>query len=129
MRTPQPLTKILTIFLWIAQSLLAALFLSGAAMKLFMPADKLATMWPWTADHRNLVILTGILDGLVGFGLLLPGLFGILPQLTFYAALGAVVLMLAAITFHVYRGEASQIGINIFALFVALFIVWGRWGR
>jgi hypothetical protein len=127
MKTQQHLSKTLTISLWVAQLLLATLFLSGAAMKLFMPADKLAAMWPWTAGNRKLVIVTGILDGLAGLGLLLPGLSGILPQLTFYAALGAAALMLAGIIFHIYRGEGSQIGINIFALFAALFIVWGRW--
>jgi hypothetical protein len=126
MKTQQHLSKTLTISLWTVQLLLATLFLSGAAMKLFMPADKLAAMWPWTAENRRLVILTGIPDGLAGLGLVLPGLLGILPRLTFYAALGAVALMIAAIIFHVYRGEAPQIGVNIFALFAALFIVWGR---
>jgi len=114
------------ILLWIAQGLLATLFLSGAGMKFLMPADKLAGMWPWTAGSYKLVLITGVLDALVGLGLILPGLFGIMPQLTFYAALGTIALMIGAIIFHVSRGEGRQTGINLIALVVALFIAWGR---
>jgi hypothetical protein len=119
-------SKVIPVSLWIAQGLLAALFISGAAMKFFMPADRLAAMWPWTAGNRKLVMLTGIFDALVGFGLILPGFFGIMPQLTFYAALGAIALMAGAIIFHIYRGEAAQIGINVITLAAAAFIAWGR---
>lgn len=126
MKNQNTMSKNLNIILWIAQGLLAALFLSGAGMKLFMPADKLAAMWPWTAANRSLVIITGVFDGLIGLGLVLPMLFGFMPQLTFYAAIGAILLMIAAILFHVSRGEASQIGINVFALIAAIFIAWGR---
>ena len=126
MKSLRTLPKGFVIALWTAQVLLAALFLSGAIMKLTMPADKLAAMWQWTAANRKLVTLTGILDAMVGLVLILPGLLGIYPQLTFYAALGAIALMISAIVFHISRNEASQIGINIFALVAAVFIAWGR---
>ena len=124
-KLPQTSNK-LNIALWTAQIILFLLFISGAGMKLFIPADNLAAMWPWTADNRNLVIFTGILDALAAFGLILPMITGIAPKLTFYAALSAALLMIAAIVFHVSRGEAGQIGINVFALVLTLFIAWGR---
>jgi putative oxidoreductase len=72
------------------------------------------------------VKLTGILDLLAGLGLVLPGLFRIQPKLTVYAAYGIIALMIAASIFHISRGEASLIGVNIFFLAVAAFVAWGR---
>ena len=126
MKKLQPTSNKLNIALWTAQIIIFLLFISGAGMKLFIPADNLAAMWPWTADNRNLVIFTGVLDALAAFGLILPMITGIAPKLTFYAAIGASALMIAAIVFHVSRGEAGQIGINVFALVLTLFISWGR---
>ncbi len=112
--------------LWVAQVVLAAGFLWAAAMKLLEPADRLAAMWPWTADHTGLVKVTGVLDLLAGIGLVLPALLRIWPRLTVYAAYGAIALMIAASIFHISRGEGSQIGINVFFAVVAAFIAWGR---
>lgn len=116
----------LHIVLWIAQGILAASLLWAACMKLLQPADTLAEMWPWTTDHAALVTATGILDLLAALGLVLPALLRIWPGLTVYAAYGTAMLMVAAMIFHISRGEASQIGINVFFAAVALFIAWGR---
>lgn len=126
MKPSASISKLLNVSLWIAQTLLAALLLWAAAMKLFSPADKLAAMWPWTAQNRKLVYFTGVLDALAALGLILPGVLGMMPQLTVYAALGTVALMIAAMIFHILRGETSQIGINIVIAVVALLIAWGR---
>ncbi len=112
--------------LWIAQVILSAGFLWAGTLKLFRPADQLAAMWPWTADHAGLVKLTGVLDLLAGIGFVLPTALRIRPEWTLYAAYGTIVLMIAAIVFHVARGEASQIGVNSFFAVTAVFIAWGR---
>lgn len=112
--------------LWIAQAVLSLGFIWAGLMKLFQPADKLAAMWPWTIDNPQLVTLTGVLDLLAGVGLVLPALFGIQPRLTVFAAYGTIALMIAASVFHVSRGEASEIGVNIFFAMIAVFIIWGR---
>lgn len=125
MTNPQS-SKALNAALWLAQSLLALTFTWAVYMKLFSPADKLAAMWPWTAGHQALVKFTGIVDLAAGFGLILPMLLRIRPVLTVYAAYGAVLLMAAASIFHISRGEASQIGINVFFAALAIFIAWGR---
>jgi len=126
MTNEQKISKTLNVILWIAQILLAITFAWASAMKLFQPADKLAAMWPWTAEHRGLVKLTGVLDLLAGIGLIFPMLLRIRPKLTIYAAYGTIALMIAASVFHISRGEGSQIGINIFVALVAVFIAWGR---
>ncbi len=118
--------NVLNILLWIAQGLLAASFIWAGSMKLFSSPEKLAALWPWTADNTSLVKLTGVLDLLAGIGLILPGLLRTKPQLTVYAAYGTILLMIAASIFHLSRGEGAQIGANIFFLVLAVFIAWGR---
>ena len=70
--------------------------------------------------------ITGLFDLLAALGLVLPGVLRKRPELTVYAAYGTILLMIAASVFHVSRGEASLIGINIFFLALAVFIAWGR---
>lgn len=125
MTSRQP-SKALNISLWVTQFVLAAGFIWAAYTKLFTPAGKLAAMWPWTADNPDLIKLTAVFDLMAGIGLVLPMLLRIQPRLTVYAAYGAIALMIAAGAFHIFRGEASLIGINIFFLVLAAFIVWGR---
>jgi uncharacterized membrane protein YphA (DoxX/SURF4 family) len=116
--------------LWIAQSILAAIFIWAAYMKLFTPTEKLALMWPWAAQvPQTLLKFTGIVDLTGALGLILPGLFHIKPKLTPIAALCIIVLMAVAITFHVSRGESSVIGANIIFAVIAAFIAWGRFKK
>ncbi len=126
MTNKQTNTRVLNILFWTAQSLLAITLLWASVMKLFQPAATLAEMWPWTADNPGLVKLTGILDLLAGIGLIVPALLRIYPKLTVYAAYGTIALMIAAAVFHIVRGEASQIGVNVFVAALAGFIAWGR---
>jgi uncharacterized membrane protein YphA (DoxX/SURF4 family) len=126
MTTGQKTSKTLNVILWIVQVLLSVGFIWAAYMKFFEPADSLAQMWPWTADNPGLVKITGLFDLLAGIGLVLPGLVRIQPGLTIYAAYGTIALMIAASMFHITRGEGSQIGVNVFFLAGAVFIVWGR---
>jgi hypothetical protein len=120
------ISKGLNVALWVAQVILSLSFIWAAYMKLFSPADQLAAMWPWTADHVALVKITGVLDLLAGAGLILPGLLRIRPVLTVYAAYGTVLLMITASLFHISRGEVSVIGVNVVFAALAVFIAWGR---
>lgn len=119
-------SKGLNITAWICQILLSVRLLWASAMKLLKPADELAQMWPWTGDNTILTKITGIFDLLGGLGLVLPSALRIRPKLTIYAGYGIIALMVAASIFHISRGEASQIGFNIFVAIMAGFIVWER---
>jgi hypothetical protein len=119
-KKPFPL---LNTVLWIAQFLLSVILTWSGAMKLFA-VDQLP--WPWIAENPMLAKLTALADLLAGIGLVLPALLRIQPRLTVYAAYGTIALMIAACTFHIVRGEGSQIGFNIFVAVVAGFIAWGR---
>ncbi|WP_159445145.1 DoxX family protein [Filimonas lacunae] len=61
-----------------------------------------------------------------GFCIVLPTVLRILPTLTIFAAYGIIALMTIAIIFHITRGEAKNIGFNIFILFLSIFVACGR---
>ena len=129
MKKQQP-SKALNISLWIAQVLLAAMFLMAGLMKISQPIDKLSQMLPWASQvSEALVRFIGASELLGGLGLLLPSLLRIQPKLTPIAALGLALVQLFAIAFHISRGETAAIGMNFLLLAIALFIAWGRFKK
>ncbi len=120
-------SKPLNIILWVAQVILASSLIWAATLKLFQPIEKLSAMWPWTGQiPLVLVKLSGIVDLSAALGLILPLLFHTKPKLTPIAAICIVVLMVCASIFHIARGEASLIGVNIVFAILAAIIAWGR---
>ena len=126
MKKQQP-SKALNLSLWIAQVLLAGMFLMSGLMKVSQPIDKLSQMLPWTSQvPEALVRFIGVSEFLGAIGLLLPSLLRLRPKLTPIAAVGLALVMLFAIVFHISRGETPAIGMNFVLIAVALFIAWGR---
>lgn len=122
-------SKTIHISLWVAQILLALFLIMGTVLK-FQPVEKTAAMMPWVGQVPSLVVrLLGVVDLLGAAGLVLPLLLRIQPQLTAWAAVGAIALMVCAIIFHVSRGEAAVIGFNILCVILAAFIAWGRFKK
>lgn len=118
--------KLLGAFLWLAQGVLAFFFLWGAWMKLGMPLDEAAKMAPWVAAQPGLAKFTGIVDLLGGLGILLPALLRIQPRLSVLAAVGIIALQALAMGFHLMRGEAMVLPMNVVLLALAAFVLWGR---
>lgn len=117
----------LNVILWIAQVLLAAIFLLAGVMKVFQ-SERAKANWPWVKDvPKGLVIFIGLCDLLGGLGVILPWLTGILPWLTPVAAAGLALIMIFAIVFHVSRRESSVITFNFVLLALAAFVAYGRW--
>jgi uncharacterized membrane protein YphA (DoxX/SURF4 family) len=124
---PAPRGKLLLIGLWSAQVLLFIAFTLFGCMKFFMPVDQLAAMWVWPDDVPAWFLrLMGIIDFAGGVGVLLPALTRIQPRLTVLAALGCVLLQIAAMIFHLSRGEAPALPLNVILLALSAFILWGR---
>jgi hypothetical protein len=122
-------SKTLNIWLWVAQVILALSLLSGAIMK-FMPIEKIAPIMAWMGQLPPLTVrLLGVIDLLGAIGLILPPLLHINPKLVPITAIAICVLMICAIVFHVSRGEASVIGVNITYVAIAAFIAWGRFTK
>ena len=130
MKQQQQRSKALHIALWVAQVLLAAMFLMSGFMKLAQPIDQLSQMLPWASQvPEALVRFIGLSEVLGGVGLILPSLLRIKPQLTAWAAIGIAVIMLFATYFHISRGETGAIGMNIFLALLAAFVAWGRFKK
>jgi uncharacterized membrane protein YphA (DoxX/SURF4 family) len=130
MRRQPKSSKTLHLTLWVAQVVLAGSFMWAGLAKLFQPVETIAAMWPWTGQVPvALVKLTGIADVAGAIGLILPSLLGNQAKLTPITALGVIVLMVCAGIFHIARGEASQIGVNVAFALIAAFIAWGRFKK
>ncbi|GAB3222556.1 DoxX family protein [Algoriphagus aestuariicola] len=123
MHAKQKPSKILIIALWTAQGILAIIFLWAGYMKLIQHDD---FPFLWGKENPGLVTLTGIIDLAAAVGILVPSSLRIFPWISILASYGIVALMLTAAIFHVSRGEAADIGFNIFMAFLALYVIWGR---
>ena len=115
--------------LWVAQVLLAIMYLMAGGMKLSQPMAGLAAMGMGyaTALPEPFVRFVGLMEVLGATGLILPSATRILPWLTPLAAVGLSVVQVSAIILHASRGEtAMTLPLNLVLLGLALFVVWGR---
>lgn len=112
--------------LWIAQVLLAGMFLMVGFMKTFTPIAELAPMIPMAGEMPILTRFIGISELAGGIGLLLPAALRLWPGLTTLAAALLGVVMVLALIYHLSRAEYDGIGMNIGLGLLATFIVWGR---
>ena len=120
----------MNIALWIAQGLLAAMYLMVGSWKVSMPA-KVREHPHMTWAHGqpdNYIRFVGTTEVLGALGLVLPLVTGILPWLTVLAGIGlTLVQSLAIFKEHLPRKEYSSIPLNIVLLALAVFVVIGRW--
>jgi len=100
--------------LWVAQFLIAAVFLMAGFTKLTTPIPELAKMMPWAGEypawfvHGIALVDIALVDIAGGIGIVVPALTRILPGLTVQAAIGCTVLQVLAMCFHLSRGEAAS---------------------
>ena len=121
--------KALRASVWIAEVVLAIFYAAAGAMKLTLPMDELAAVFPWTNGYSDdLISLTAFLDLLVAAGILIPDLLRSLPWATILAALLSVVLQVLAIVFHLWQGDFGFILFNSLVLAISSFVLWG-WSK
>jgi len=118
----------MNIGIWIAQGILAAMFLMAGFMKLSQPKEKLKEkVGGWVDGVSDGVIKSiGLVEVLGALGLILPMVLGILPFLTIAAAAGLALTMIGAAALHLKRKENKQVGTNALLLLVSLFVMVGR---
>jgi hypothetical protein len=116
--------------LWIAQTLLAALFLATGMTKLTQPRLKLAAgPMSWAEDVTDGQFRTiGLLEVLGAAGLILPAVTGIAPALVPLAATGLALTMVGAIATHVRLGEMDRLAAPLVVLALAVFVAVERFG-
>ena len=93
-----------TTWLWVAQGILAALFLFAGGMKLVLPADALAAQSHLPGAFMKFI---GVCETLGALGLVLPGVFRIGERLTPLAAAGLMIIMAGATVTTVVQGQGA----------------------
>jgi hypothetical protein len=114
-----------SISLWIAQVLLALVFVMSGGMKLLLPADVLQASTPLPIE---LVRFIGVCEVAGALGMILPGLLRIQTRLTALAALGLLVLMVCAtvLTPILIGPDPVLILLPLTMALLAAFVAFGR---
>jgi putative oxidoreductase len=114
-------------YLWVAQAVLAGIFIMAGAIKLLLPQERLAPKNPWVSQVPDwLPSVIGLAELAGGFGLILPSVLRFKPRLSVYAAFSLAFVMLLAIAFHAYRLEFAAIPVNVFLLAGTVYVGWSR---
>ena len=114
--------------LWVAQVVLAAIYVMAGFMKLTQPIDALvASGMTYAGDYPEMLTrFIGTMEVLGAVGIILPAATRILPILTPLAALGFSTIQVLAIGLHSSRGEFQVLPVNLVLLALSLFVLWGR---
>ena len=111
--------------LWIAQGVLAAMFLLAGAPKLIMSAAQMASPGPVQVPVA-FVRFIGVCETLGAIGMIVPWLTGIRRGLTPLAAGGLVIIMIGATVINIMNGMALfAIPTAILGL-LAAYVAYGR---
>ena len=117
-------------FLWVAQALLAVAFLAHGLLFLFPPKamrERLEGQEGQPQLPAWFLRFIGVAEVLAAFGLVLPGLTGVLTWLTALAAAGLVPIMAGAVFLHASRREVSATVVTVALLVLAAVVAGGRW--
>ena len=115
------------ITLWALQVALGLFFIMVGYSHALAPFDQVAQQAVWMQHvPRAVSLFIGFAELAGGFGLIVPAATRIAPWLTPLAALGLGTIMILAILFHIVRGEAGVIGVQVVLAGLALFVAWGR---
>jgi uncharacterized membrane protein YphA (DoxX/SURF4 family) len=115
----------MNITLWVLQVLLALVFLAHGIMFL-APSPEIAVLMNAMLP-RWFQLFLGVAEVLAAVGLTLPGVTRIVPSLVPAAAVGVMVVSVAATVLHLWRSEFSSAAITFVLLLIAAFVAYGRW--
>jgi hypothetical protein len=114
----------MNIALWIAQGLLAALFLFAGGMKLVLPIEEMTKQMPMPGWFLRFIAVCEVLGAI---GLILPWLLRIRPGLAPLAAAGLVIIMVGATVLTLMTGGIAMALIPLVVGILAAFVTYGRW--
>jgi uncharacterized membrane protein YphA (DoxX/SURF4 family) len=116
----------LNVALWLAQVVLALLFLFAGVMKFIMPVEVMTQHTPFPGSFFHLI---GVVEVLGGLGLILPWLLKIRPILTPIAAAGLTIVMLGATVLTAMTMSVAAATFPLVVGIVCAFVIYGRSGR
>ena len=111
--------------LWVVQALLAVAFLAHGLLFLFPPkaVREIGEQSPFPSWFMRFV---GAAEVLAAFGLVLPGLTGVLTWLTPLAATGLAPIMAGAALTHVSGKEVPQAVVTAVLFALVVFVAYAR---
>jgi uncharacterized membrane protein YphA (DoxX/SURF4 family) len=109
--------------LWTVQVLLALLFLFAGTMKFVMPVAEMTKQIPLPGLFLHFI---GACEVSGAFGLILPSLLRIRPQLTPLAAAGLVIIMTGATIITAAIGPVAPAAMPLVVGLLAGFVCYGR---
>ena len=112
--------------LWATQAALALIFLAHGLLFLFPPEAIRKRIKQMPLPTRFLPVIW-VAEILAAFGLLLPGVTGVLPWLTVLAAAGLAPIMVGAAILHASRREVPPTIVTVVLLALAVFVADARW--
>jgi putative oxidoreductase len=110
--------------LWVLQVLLAVAFLAHGLLMIFPPADVAAQMNAMLPRWFSLFI--GVSEVAAAIGLTLPAITRVYPALVAWAAVGLMIVMVAATGLHLVRAEWGSSAITFVLLVMATAVAYGR---
>lgn len=113
----------ISLLLWTAQVLLAALFMFAGWAKLTLPAEALRGPVPLPVGFLRFI---GAMEILGAFGLLLPGLLRIRRELTPLAGIGLLIIVTGATVITLIGGQVGPAVLPFAAGVIAALVVYGR---
>jgi uncharacterized membrane protein YphA (DoxX/SURF4 family) len=115
--------------IWVAQGILAAVFLAAGLLKLTNTRETLKDKTPYVEDFTDSQVKTiGTLEVLGAIGVVLPAALKVLPALTPIAACGQALAMVAAAATLIRRGEYAHVPLNVVIFGLAVFVAVERFG-
>jgi uncharacterized membrane protein YphA (DoxX/SURF4 family) len=115
--------------IWIAQGILAAVFLAAGLLKLTNTRAALKDKTPYVEDFTDSQVKTiGTVEVLSAIGVVLPGALKILPALSPIAACGQALTMIAAAATLIRRREYAHVPLNLVIFALAVFVAVERFG-
>lgn len=120
----------MNVALWVAQIVLAAVFLYSAITKGLWSRERLLDAGQTGVARIPMPLLRFVAGAefLAVLGLLGPGLANVWPMATPLAAMGLATVMVGAAAVHVTQNEAKTAMVNLGLLRLALFVYFGRMG-
>lgn len=113
--------------LWVVQSVLGLYFIAIGVLHFVVPEGLPGPMsWMYELDD-TVHLVAGVAEILGGLGLILPGLTGIRPELTVFAAAALILVMVGAVVWHAGRDEVAAIGTNVLNGAFLAYVAYGRW--
>jgi len=109
--------------LWVAQGLLALLFLFAGVSKLVLPIEAMAGPVAFPGWFLRFI---GVVETLGAVGLVLPWLLKIRPELTPLAASGLVIVMIGATLVTLIGGMGAAAVVPLVVGALAAWVAYGR---